>query len=101
MIRLEEEAIFSDGLTVKVDSQNTESWSTLTKGFTDANLLQTLAYGVSRAGRAGVSHLVVRNGDRVVGAVQVRLSGLPSLGQGLAYVRWGPIGNRGMRLEVS
>ena len=41
-----------------------------------------------------LSHLVLKSGERVIAAVQARLTGLPNLRLGLAYIRWGPLWKR-------
>jgi hypothetical protein len=79
------------GFAVEVDTIIEDQWSVMAQQFADANICQTWAYGVARSGLSNVSHLVLKRGIGVVGAVQARLAGLPALRLGLAYIRWGPL----------
>jgi peptidoglycan biosynthesis/recognition FemAB-like protein len=81
----------------EVDSVNEIDWQNLFNNFSDANIYQTWPFGVARSGRAGVSHLVVRQGSRVVAVAQARLVLVPALNLGIAYIFWGPLWRRRAR----
>ena len=69
------------------------AWSALLAQFGDANVYQTYAYGSVSWGERNLRHVVVRDGDRVRAIAQVRGGGLGRC-LGVAYVRWGPCGQR-------
>jgi FemAB family len=81
----------ADGFSAEVDTVDKARWEEVCGDFLDANIHQTWPYAIVRSGRANVSHLVLKEGVRVLGAVQVRLAGLPYLRLGMAYIRWGPL----------
>jgi len=68
-----------------------EEWDAVLAGFQDGSLFQTWAYGAGRWGRRNLSHLILKDGQTVVGAAQIILAKLPGLRVGLAYVKWGPM----------
>lgn len=57
--------------------------------FDDANIYQTWSYGSIRWGERNLSHLMLKNGEKIVAAAQVRILKLPIVFGGVAYVRWG------------
>jgi len=81
----------ADGFSAEVDTVDKTRWEEICRDFLDANIYQTWPYAIVRSGRDNVSHLVLKEGVRVVGAVQARLAGLPYLRFGMAYIRWGPL----------
>lgn len=84
----------SPGYSVEIDAVDEASWYRLLETFADANIYQTWSYDELRAGRDGISHLVVRKGGEVVAAAQARIVKVPVIGAGIAYVRWGPLWRR-------
>jgi lipid II:glycine glycyltransferase (peptidoglycan interpeptide bridge formation enzyme) len=79
------------GYTAEVETLDEQSWARALLLFDDANIYQTWAYNQVTSGRRRISHLVLRlNGD-IVALAQVRISRLPLLPAGIAYVRWGPV----------
>lgn len=83
-----------DNFNVQVDRVDAESWKTILDRFQDSNLCQTWAYGAIRWGEENLSHLVLRRGDDVVAAAQLRLIRRQFLPGGIAYMRWGPMVHR-------
>jgi len=75
----------------EVDSVDEESWYGLLRQFDDANIYQTWAYGLVRNGRQNISHLLVKEGGKVVAVAQSRIVKTPLIGAGIAYVMWGPL----------
>ena len=80
----------------KVDQVSSAEWSSLAARFSDFSIYQTWAFGEIGAGdtRSRVSRIVVRRGDAVIGAAQLRIKRLPLLNAGLAYVYFGPLWRR-------
>ena len=81
----------ADGFAVEVDSADQGQWNRTVRQFADANIFQSRSYGLARTRPSNLSHLVLKRAGRVVGAVQVRLVGLPHARCGVAYARWGPL----------
>lgn len=80
--------------TIQVDQQTPATWSSLVDEFADASLYQTWAYGAVSWGEKHLSHLVLRRGNEVVAAAQLRVLRTPVVGCGVAYLRWGPMCQR-------
>ncbi|WP_315928679.1 GNAT family N-acetyltransferase [Mesorhizobium sp. SP-1A] len=80
--------------SVEVDCIADEEWDGIAAAFADINPEQTAAYaGNHWKGRD--SHLLLRrNGEPVAGA-RVALVGLPLVGRGLAFLRFGPFWRQG------
>ncbi|MDM8546234.1 GNAT family N-acetyltransferase [Candidatus Venteria ishoeyi] len=74
---------------LEVDSIAETNWYQLLEQFTDASLYQTWAYGKVRWGEDNLSHCVLKQGDNIVAAAQLRIMRLPVLPGGIAYLRWG------------
>jgi len=75
----------------EVDSIEAEEWTEITKTFYDATIYQTWSYGAIRWGTTNLSHLVLRQNGKVIGAAQVRIVSVPLVKRGIAYVTWGPL----------
>jgi lipid II:glycine glycyltransferase (peptidoglycan interpeptide bridge formation enzyme) len=82
------------GYTCEVDTADERTWNEILDTFADANVYQTWAYGEVRAGTRNVSRLVLKRGNEVIAAAEVRLVRVPLLRIGIAYVRWGPLWRR-------
>ena len=92
--------MMQDSFNAEVDRVDAESWGAILDRFQDSNLCQTWAYGAIRWGEGNLSHLVLRRGDEVVAAAQLRLIRRHFLPGGIAYMRWGPlVHHRGADLE--
>lgn len=78
---------------LRVEPAGEEEWTRAVRAMPGHSFRQTWAYGVALARRRGASseHVLLRDGDRVVGAADVRVKRLPVLGGGLAYVSGGPL----------
>lgn len=81
----------STSLDVRVDGQTADSWDGLIRGFEDASIYQTYAYGAVRWGARNLSHLVMSKGGKALAAAQLRIVRTPVLPVGVAYARWGPL----------
>ena len=83
-----------------VDIVSPADWAALLECFEDSNLYQTWSYGAVRWGEQNLSHLVLRQGSKVIGIAQLRIIRPPLLKCGIAYLRWGPLCQlRGSALE--
>lgn len=79
--------------SVEVDSITGEAWDAIASGFADINPEQTACYA-SHHWKGRDSHLLLRrNGEPVAGA-RVAVVGLPLIGRGLAFLRFGPFWRR-------
>jgi hypothetical protein len=76
---------------IEVDRVEPGTWGAILDRFQDSNLCQTWAYGAIRWGKENLSHLVLRWGDEVVAAAQLRLIRRWPIPGGIAYMRWGPL----------
>lgn len=83
--------------TAEVDQVAAQEWSEICRRFGDYSIYQTWGFGEISAAHTGsqLSRIVVKYGDRIIGAAQVRIKKLPLLNSGLAYVYFGPMGSRG------
>src|SRR5687767_14268314 len=79
---------------VGVDNVTEPEWSELLARFDDASLYQTWAYGAVSWGERQLSHLILKRGQEVVAAAQLRVVQIPVLRRGVAYLRWGPLWRR-------
>ena len=66
-------------------------WHEIIKNFLDASLYQMPAYDTVRFGQKGIMHMILKRGDTIVAAAQVRLMMIPLIKKGIAYVFWGPL----------
>jgi lipid II:glycine glycyltransferase (peptidoglycan interpeptide bridge formation enzyme) len=82
--------------TSTVDQVTALEWSEICKRFHDYSIYQTWGFGEISAADTGsqLSRIVVKKGEIVIGAAQVRIKKLPLLPTGLAYVYFGPLGSR-------
>ena len=82
------------GYAAEFETVDRARWYEILSGYSDANLYQAWSYDAIRCGEKNISHLVLRSSGQVVAAAQARIAGLPVLGLGAAYVRWGPMWQR-------
>lgn len=75
----------------EIDRVTKVQWSALLNRFDDANIYQTWSYGAVRWGERNLSHLLLKQGEEVIGMAQLRIVGVPMLHCGIAYLRWGPL----------
>ena len=75
----------------EVDMADKGMWTDVVARFDDTFLYQTWTYGAVRWGEKNLSHLVLRKGNSIVAAAQVRVVKPPLLRAGIAYVTWGPM----------
>jgi len=80
-----------EGYSAEICLFNKVVWDELLSRFKDANLYQAWSYDMVRFRRNRVVHMVMRKMNKVVAAAQIRIVRLPFTGNGIAYVRWGPI----------
>jgi len=74
-----------------VDTLTKVEWDEVVAQFADGVFDQTWAYAATCWGADNLSHLIARDGDRVVAACQVVLLRPPLLKKGIAYVKFGPL----------
>ena len=66
-------------------------WNSILGSFNDASLYQTYAYGMARAGRSSLLHVLVKDGDEILAAGQAWTRRIPLPGGTIAYMPWGPM----------
>jgi len=76
---------------LSVDEETRESWTQALGSFKDASIYQTWEYGATRWGEANLSHVLIRDGSRLVAAAQLRIIKPRYVPIGVAYLRWGPL----------
>jgi lipid II:glycine glycyltransferase (peptidoglycan interpeptide bridge formation enzyme) len=79
---------------VETDTLCPAEWDAVLSLFTDAMIQQSSAYGRGQWGESTLSHLLLRDGSRIVGAAQLVLRTLPSSGPGIAHLKFGPLWRR-------
>jgi lipid II:glycine glycyltransferase (peptidoglycan interpeptide bridge formation enzyme) len=77
--------------TVEIDDVDEPAWSALLERFADATLYQTWHYGAHQYGKNHLTHVVVKQGDRVVAAAQGMIMKVPGVKLGIAHFPWGPM----------
>jgi lipid II:glycine glycyltransferase (peptidoglycan interpeptide bridge formation enzyme) len=79
------------GYTSEVDTVTERDWYERLKEFEDANIYQTWSYAKAMWGLENTSHLVLKKDGRAIAVAQVRLTQVPLLKVGVAYVLRGPV----------
>jgi peptidoglycan biosynthesis/recognition FemAB-like protein len=81
------------GIAAAVRRASEFEWSQFASSLWGYGYQQTWAYGQELAGRRGAAseHLLIIEGDRLLGAADVRFKRIPIIGGGLAYVSGGPL----------
>jgi lipid II:glycine glycyltransferase (peptidoglycan interpeptide bridge formation enzyme) len=79
------------GYSVEIDTVDKSTWHGLLQLFDDANIYQTWSYEAERSGERQISHLLLKKDGNVVAAAQARITKIPFINVGAAYVRWGPM----------
>jgi hypothetical protein len=85
----------AQGYTSEVDTVSDADWYEHVATFSDANLYQLWRHATHPVRPGRVSRLLLRRGEQVVAAVEVRLFRMPLTKRGIAWVRWGPLWKRG------
>ena len=80
-----------DRYSIEFETIDKDEWHKIINQFSDANLFQTWSYDAVRYGEENISHFVLRAADKIIAAAQARIVGIPVLGLGAAYIRWGPV----------
>ena len=80
-----------EGYSVEIDQISKEDWSQYIIQFEDASIYQTWSYGAVRWGEKNLSHIVLKQLNKVKSLAQVSIKKLPLIGAGLAYIPWGPL----------
>lgn len=75
----------------EVDNISKDEWHKLLSGFSDALVEQTWSYAASRWRRGTLSHLIVKQDQDIVVAVQVVILSLPLIDSGIAFIKFGPL----------
>jgi hypothetical protein len=68
-----------------------QDWDQVLRGFSDATIYQTHAYGSERWGSRKLEHVLLKDAGQVVAAAQVTVARFPLTGAGVAYLPWGPL----------
>lgn len=82
------------GYTCHVDEADEKSWGETLQQFDDANIYQTWPYASVTAGKRNVGHVTLRQNGEIVAVAQARITRVPLIGAGIAYVLWGPLWKR-------
>lgn len=80
-----------DGYTAEFDTVARDEWYKIIDQFSDANIYQAWDYDAISYGEENISHLLLREEDKIIAAAQARIVRIPILSMGAAYVRWGPL----------
>ena len=95
--------VLADGFSTEVDTVDKEKWDQICGDFSDANLYQHWSYATMRSGQSNITHLLLKQKNSVIAAVQGRIARIPFLKFGMVYVLWGPLWKRrdtAMNIEV-
>ena len=79
---------------IEVGAISRTKWKKILLQFDDANLYQTIEYGMNSPGGKNLCHFVMRRGNKIIGAAQVRIVKIPFFKGGIAYIYWGPLWQR-------
>jgi lipid II:glycine glycyltransferase (peptidoglycan interpeptide bridge formation enzyme) len=82
---------FSQEFQVEFDGIEKSRWTGLLQQFDDASIYQTWSYGAVRWGEGKLSHMVIKQGDEVIGMAQAVIKTLAFGKIGIAYIPWGPL----------
>jgi hypothetical protein len=82
------------GGQASVDALADLTWDQVLSAFDDLHYEQTAGYATAHWGRKKNSHLLVREGSEIVAGARVILLTIPSIGRGIAWVRFGPVWRR-------
>jgi len=96
-------AVETGRLTTETRQLTKEEWDAVVCGFDDASIYQSWSWGEVRRGEKRLCHTVLKQDGVPVGAAQVWVVGIPLIGHGIAYVKWGPMWRRagnGARPEI-
>ena len=77
--------------TYEADTVPDRVWDDMACGFEDVSYDQTAAYSRVRWGAEKTSHLLIRDGNKIVAGARVVEFTIPGLRKGLAYVKFGPL----------
>lgn len=80
--------------TAQFDNVDESGWYELLQRFDDASIYQTWAYASVVGGKNRISRMVLRKEGEVVAIAIARITKVPWLKAGIAYVMWGPLWRR-------
>src|ERR1700687_657444 len=80
--------------TAEFDTADEHTWYEVLQSFEDANIYQTWAYAAVLSGQRNMGHLILRKNGDIVAIALARITKLPLLNTGIAYVMWGPLWRR-------
>ena len=75
----------------EINTVNESEWNTILDKFDDATIYQTWEYGSIQWGENNLSHIVIKQGNKIIGAAQCRIIKLPFLKTSILYIMWGPM----------
>jgi glycosyltransferase involved in cell wall biosynthesis len=79
---------------IEIDEASESQWDDICLQFRDATINQTWGFGALMSGEHHLSHVLLRRGDAILAAAQVRIVRVPVLNAGIAYVGTGPMWRR-------
>ncbi len=80
--------------SIEVDEVTRSQWKQIVDSFSDANLYQTWDYEAVHSVEQRISRLLLKQGDEIIGAAQLRIVQVPFLRAGIAYIYFGPMWRR-------
>lgn len=87
------------GYSCQMDGVDEKSWGEILQEFDDANIYQTWPYAAVIAGKDNASRIILRQNNDIAAIAQARITRLPLVRAGIAYVLWGPLWKRSGRGE--
>jgi lipid II:glycine glycyltransferase (peptidoglycan interpeptide bridge formation enzyme) len=75
----------------EIDTLDSKEWSEVLQKFDDASIYQTTAYTVNHAGGNNSNKFILKKEGKICALAYVRISRLPYIGYGMAYIYWGPL----------
>lgn len=84
----------SAAYTAEVDTVDERTWYQFLRQFDDANIYQAWAWGKLAGCGRNMSHLILRKNGEVVAMAQSRITKVPLMNAGDAYLQWGPLWRR-------
>jgi hypothetical protein len=77
--------------SISINGIDEDTWYRNLGEFADANIYQTWAYGLTKSNAKNLHHIILRYKGVIVSMAQIRVTPIPGLPIGIAYVHWGPL----------
>jgi lipid II:glycine glycyltransferase (peptidoglycan interpeptide bridge formation enzyme) len=76
---------------IETDRLTKKEWFDISQSFEDVNIYQVWSWGAVRWGQKRLSHLVLKDCNKIIAAAQLWIIKIPFSGSGIAYLKWGPL----------